>query len=443
MALILLLASALAAQPAQLVLGKDAGADLDVSAPPGAKVTFSSSVGTVGAPQPHDGGVRARFTPPPLRAPTVALVLAEIEANGERELQWLSIPLSGSDFMEIETRPGSEVRALVAGRTIGPASADKNGVVKLPMVVPPGVRQGTLLITDKLGNSSEKPLDLDPPPFSRIRMASRHRSASSATPAEVEVFVVKPDGSPDDEARVEVTSAAGGDTERRGRVAPGVYLVEYTAPEGRKGPVELTAKASGQLATMELEVRPPAPGEHRSSWRSALSPSPPWSISAGLFAGGGATWNGAGAGTFLAEGALRLGELPLEATLDLGGSFFGTVQQYAAIPSLAEKAKAHAWLAQVGLRASRQIAGRWDAYASLAFGLQNQIVNRTFPGNLGTASDSEVAPRLAFALGAATRLGPGRAFAQIQLDAVPHGVANYAGTTGGLAAMVGYLLTLR
>jgi hypothetical protein len=194
---------------------------------------------------------------------------------------------------------------------------------------------------------------------------------------------------------------------------------------------------------MELEVRPLAPGEHRSTWRSSLSSSPPWSVSAGLFAGGGATWNGAAGGTFLVEGALRLNELPLEATLDLGGSFFGTVQQYAAIPSLAEKAKAHAWLAQVGLRASRQIAGRWDVHASLALGIQNQVVDRTFPGNLGAASDSEVAPRLAFALGAGTRLGPGRALAQIQLEAVPHGVANYAGTTGGLAAMVGYLLTLR
>lgn len=442
MAVILLIAAAFSAQPARLVLGKDGGADLEVQAPAGAKVTFSSSVGTVGAAREKDGAVHARFTPPPLRAPSVALVLAQIEANGERELRWLSIPLTGSDTMEIETRPGSEVQAIVAGHAIGPVSADGKGMVKLPMVVPPGVQQATLRITDRLGNSTEKPLDLEPPPFSRIRVASRHASASAASAAEIEIFVVKPDGTPDDEARVELASRSGGDFDGRGRVAPGVYLVEYTPPEGRTGSVELEAKAGGQLATMDLPVRPLGPGESRSFWRSSM-PAHPWSVSAGLLAGAASTWNGAGGGTVIAEGAMRLGALPFEATLDVGGSFFGTVDQYAAIPSQAEKARAHAWLAQVGVRASREIFRRLDGHVALSLGLQEQVVRRTFPASIGTAEDSAVTPRFALAAGASTRVGPGRALAQLQLEGASHDVANFAGSTSGLSLMVGYLVQVR
>ncbi|HET7785321.1 MAG TPA: hypothetical protein VFL36_05085 [Myxococcales bacterium] len=440
MALIALLAATLTAQPPRLVLGKDAGAELEVQAPAGARVALSSSVGTVGAPRRDGDAVRARYTPPALHSPSVALVLAQIELEGRRELQWLAIPLAGSDTMEIETRPGASVQATVAGSTLGPVKADRKGMVRLPMVVPPGVKSATLQITDKLGNVSERPLDLDPPPFSRLRLASRQASASAATAAEVEIFVVKPDGSPDEEADVELISAAGGDVEMRGRIGPGVYLAEYTPPEARTGTVELTARAGGQLATLELGVRPVAPGETRSFWRTSARGG---TLALGMLLGAGSTFDGAAAGTALLEGALRLGALPLEATLDLGGSLFGTVDQHAAIPALAEKAKAHAWMIQAGLRASRPLLGALDGHAAISLGLQDQVVRRTFPANLGAAEESEWAPRLALAAGVGTRIGAGRALAQVQFEGAPHEVARYAGSTTGLSFMAGYLLTVR
>jgi hypothetical protein len=440
MALIVLLAAALTAQPARLVLGKDAGAELEVQAPAGAKVVFSSSVGTVGPPQRKGPVVRARFTPPALHAPSVALVLAQIEAGGARELQWLSIPLTGSDTMEIETRPGATVQAIVAGTQVGPVSADRKGIVRLPMVVPPGVQSATLRITDTLGNVSERPLDLDPPPFSRLRVAARQPSASAAAPAEVEIFVVKPDGTPDDDARVELTSSAGGETEMRGRIGPGVYLAGYLPPEGRTGSVELSAKAEGQLATTEVAVRALAPGETRASWRNS---SRTGKLSVGILVGGGSTWNGAAAGTLLLEGALRLGELPLEATLDLGGSAFASIDQHAAIRGLAEKATARAWLLQIGVRGSRPLLGALDGHAALSVGLQSQMVRRAFPANLGSAEDDALAPRFAAALGVGMRIGPGRALAQLNVEGAPHDVAHYAGSTSGLSLMAGYLFAVR
>jgi len=111
----LLAAAALSAQPAKMVLGKDASADLTLRAPAGAKVTWSTSVGTVSDASRAGDAWHAKFNPPSLHSPSVALVLAQVDEDGDRELHWLAIPLSGSDTLEVETRPGSEVVALVAG----------------------------------------------------------------------------------------------------------------------------------------------------------------------------------------------------------------------------------------------------------------------------------------------------------------------------------------
>src|SRR5207253_9218013 len=74
MALAVLIAASLSAQPAQLVLGKDSGADLEIRASAGAKVTFSTTVGTVSGAQHQGGVVRARLNATPLRGPSVRLV---------------------------------------------------------------------------------------------------------------------------------------------------------------------------------------------------------------------------------------------------------------------------------------------------------------------------------------------------------------------------------
>jgi hypothetical protein len=441
MALALLIAASLSAQPAQLVLGKNASADLEIRAPEGAKVSFSTSVGTISGVQRQGDVVRARFNAPALRVPSVALVLAQIDDGGDRELRWLSIPLSGSDTMVIETRPGSKVEASVAGRVVGPFPAADDGSVRLPMVVPPGVRQATLKITDKLGNTTEKPLDLAPPPFSRVRLAARSESASAASPLEVEIFVVRPDGTPDDDARVAL-AAGDGETSMQKRVAPGVYLAEYLPPEGRTGTAHLEAKANGQLATLDVPVRA-APAARRSFWRTSLGPQGPWSMSTGLLGGFGGSFDGAAAGSMLAEFATRVDSYPVELLLDLGGTFLSEVSQYTAVPALAEKAKARAWMAQIGVRGTLEVLRRLDVHASIAVGLQDQQVRTTLPLNLGRFEDSGVSSRFAVALGVNSRIGPGRALAQVQLDWAASRVAQLAGSTSGVQGMVGYLVTIR
>ena len=439
MALAVLIAASLSAQPAQLVLGKDSGADLEIRASSGAKVTFSTTIGTVSGAQHEGGMVRARFNAPPLRVPSVALVLAQVEDGGDRDLYWLSIPLSGSDTMVIETKPGSKVEATVAGHMVGPVAAAENGNVRLPMVVPPGVRQATLKITDKLGNTTEKPLDLEPPPFSRVRLATRAEAVDASSTLEVEIFVVKPDGTPDDEARVALSSPDG-ETSMRGRIAPGVYLAEYAPAEGQSGSARLEAKANGQLATLDVPVRA-GEGARRSFWR--LGRQGPWSYSAGILGGLGRSFDGATAGGVLAEVAVRIESSPLEALLDFGGTFLSEVDQYTAAPALSERSKTHAWLAQLGIRGSYEVLRALDVHASVGAGLQSQSVSTTLPLNLGRFEDSGVTPRLATALGATYRIGPGRALAQVEFDWSPSRIAQYAGSTSSVQGMLGYLVNVR
>ncbi len=433
-----ILAASISSNPSRLVLGKDAGATIEVHAPPGAKVTLSTSVGTVGEPE-RDGGVfRAKYTPPTLKSPSVALVLAQIDDGEERQLKWLSIPLSGSDTMVIETRPGSKVQADVAGTMNGPVTADANGNARLPMVVPPGVEKATLHITDKLGNTTRKPLDLEPPPFSRVRMAPREDAASTSEPLEVEIFVVKPDGTPDDHAKVSLASKDG-ETEMTGRAGPGVYLAEFTPPRGKTGSAHLEAKANGQLTALDVPVGVGRP--HR-LWRSALRSQQEWSLSGGLIGGAGGTFDGAGAGTLMAELAVRLETLPMEAVLDGGLGFYSELNQPGAAPGTTESARPKTQYVQAGIRLGRELVQGLDGHATVAIGAQHQSVERTLPTG-AVVSQSAWTPRFAFAFGANLRLGPGRALAELQLDATGSDVAGLTTGLGSAQVLVGYLVTIR
>jgi hypothetical protein len=433
--LIAALFAQLTANPARLVLGQDRVAELQLRAPEGATVSITASVGSVGEVRREGGMVRARYQPPKANSPSVALLLAQIDRGGDRELQWLSLPLSGSDTMVIETRPGATVEAEVAGRTFGPVTADEKGMVTLRLVVPPGLSQGKLRITDQLGNTNHKPLDLDPPPFSRLRIAARGEAASATSPLDLEIFAVRPDGSPDDAARIELRAPAGG-VEVLERIGHGVYLARYQPPRGRaSGTVRLEAAASGQLASAQVQVR--SADGRMGQWPSSLSTQKPWSVSLGFLGGGGPTFDGPTAGTVFLEAALRIEELPEELLLDIGPSFFSSVTQ-SGPGNTTVQAQPQLRIVQLGLRAGRELARGLDGYGTLAFGLQQQSVS--IPGQ---PTQDSLSPRLTLGLGGNLRLGPGRALAQMQIDIAPATVSGLQGGLSGVQVLAGYLLTLR
>lgn len=433
---LLLLAAALTADPSSLVPGKDLGSQLSLRAPANATVEFSSTVGTMSEPARKGDLWTAFFTPPTRHAPSVALILAQVDRNGDRDLYWIAIPLSGSDSMEIETRPGAQVEAMVAGNKIGPVTADKNGTARLPMVVPPGVDQGTLRISDKLGNTKEKPIDLEPPPFTRLRMAGRDDTAFADGTLELEIFAVKPDGTPDDAAALDLSSDAGEFRVKR-RIDPGVYLAAFDAAAGKTS-AHLIAKYQGQSASMDVPVKPAGPMR---LWQSAMVPQHPWGFSAGPIGALGATFDGGVSGGLVLEGALRIKDYPLEALLDLGGTWFSEVVQGAGPGTT--NAQAHIWLGQIGVRASRLLARGIDGHVAALVGLQNQRVHVRSVTSPAGADDTSWVARAAFALGASTRLGSGRLLAQVQVDAGPSNQAGLQGSTGGAQVQVGYLIPLR
>ena len=256
---------------------------------------------------------------------------------------------------------------------------------------------------------------------------------------EVEIFVVKPDGTPDDEATVALT-ADEGETSAQKRIGPGVYLAEFLA-EAKPGSARLEAKANGQLASLDVPVRTGA--ARPSFWQRAAGPQGPWAVSGGMVGGFGSSFGGATAGSLLAEISVRVESSPLELLLDLGGSSLAEVSQYTAVPTLAERAKARTWMAQVGVRGGLEVVRRLGVHASIAVGLQDQHVSTTLPLNLGRFEDSGASARFALGLGTTLRLGPGRALLQVQLDWSAAQVARFAGSTSGVQAMLGYLISIR
>ncbi|MGZ6144187.1 MAG: hypothetical protein ACXWLM_12670, partial [Myxococcales bacterium] len=97
---------------------------------------------------------------------------------------------------------------------------------------------------------------------------------------------------------------------------------------------------------------------------------------------------------------------------------------------------------QLGVRLGRQLVKGLDGHATLAFGAQSQSVDRTLATG-PAVSQTAWTPRFAFALGANLRLGPGRALAQLQLDATGSEVAGLASSLGSAQILVGYLVTIR
>lgn len=429
------LAIALTSSPQALVLGRDKGADLELRAAATATVTITASVGVVGEVHGEAGVFRARYTPPGLDAPTVALLLAVVEEDGGRKLAWLALPMSGADALNLETRPGASVVAEIGGKRFGPVTADRKGAVSLPVVVPPGTREATLHITDRLGNRSDKPLDLDPPPFSRIRLAPRAAAATSASPLEVEIFVVLSDGAPDRHVAVQLFADRGEASETR-PIAPGVYLARYLAPAGEStGSVVLEAKASAQLARAEVPLAAPRVILIQPFWRSSLMSETPWHHALGVLGGGGVSFDGAGAGTGMLEYALRLEYLPVEAIAQLGFSIFSPVQQADG------RAEARSFLLNLGARLGYQISKGIDVFAQLTFGLEDQYVKLTLTNGTVLKVDA-FGPRAALALGASVHAGPGRFLLALQFDSAPSGLARLLGSLGAMQVLAGYLFTL-
>jgi hypothetical protein len=418
---LLAISVAVSSSPAGIVLGKDSSARLHVKvtgflgrAVADANVSLSTNLGTVGNVQSTGRGEFAvTYRPPRQRAPAVALIAAEVEADGEHAVGWLALPLSGSDSMTLQTRPRAKVELTIDGVTFGPVTADARGDATVAVVVPPGVAHATMRVVDPLGNVLERPLDLDPPPFARIRAVPVGPPlAAPDGPLDIEVFAIGPDGSPDRSARIKATADRGTIDGPRRRAD--VAVLRYRPPSDAAGEAHL------EIADEELRVQI-ARSAARPSGRQSLE-----GFSAGVFGTAAFAPGGAAVGGVLAEVAVPLAGAPFEWFVDVGGNAYGALLEAAPQPygTQMESATARALVTDLGARWSEPFGPGIALHASLFAGLQFASVNGTVygPPLQFARSDGGVAPHGGAALGLTFSIGSERLLVQ--------GVGDFAGSAG-------------
>jgi len=434
----------LSADPGGLTLGKDSSARIQIRvtglfgrAVPGARVSLSTNVGALGEPQQAgDGAFTAAFTPPRSRAPAVALIAAEAEADGDRALGWLALPLAGSDSMTLETKPHASVHLRIADRDFGPAVANAKGEVQLQVVVPPGVDKATMHVQDALGNTADRQLDLDPPRFARMRVLPvGPAQAAAGESLELQAFLVRRDGSPDAEARVTASAGRGGvDVSRNRR---GIVAVSWQAPPGAAGQTAIEVQGLGERAEVRASIAPGA-GRPRGGWLAGFG-----APSAGLLGSVGTTFSGVPAFGATVELAIPVMGTPFEALLDVGGLGWLATTEPAPSPFLGrpERATATGLVTQLGARATHTFGGV-DLHAALLFGVQQTWVSAGSPGAPSMSrSASEMGFRAGAALGASWPVGPGRVLLQAHTNLAP-ALGGLENPLSGIAVQAGYLLTL-
>jgi hypothetical protein len=266
----------LAPQRPFLVLGTDTEVEVEVEVvgPGGdalAPTRTFATIGTLETPRPTGvpGHFTARYTAPEDRFPEVALLVVEL-GNGPRRLRGVArIPLHGATEMPLRTSPSAEVTLRVGERWFGPVSADKQGHVKIPIEVPPGLRVGLARAVDRNGNVKETEVDLQPAPFKRVLIVAPPILEVGSL-VEVAVLALDPYGEPAPTGRLSLHTTEGL-VHSEGATGPGEahFLVEVPRRVGG-GVFALTAAAAGTpLGRAELAVPLVAGAPHS----LALSPS--------------------------------------------------------------------------------------------------------------------------------------------------------------------------
>lgn len=97
------------------------------------------------------GRYEAVYRPPETRFPQFAFVAVGRELGPDAPIEFLRVPLFGATRLPVDTRAGSEVSVEVAGRTYGPVKASARGHATVPILVPPGVREGLIVAKDVKG----------------------------------------------------------------------------------------------------------------------------------------------------------------------------------------------------------------------------------------------------------------------------------------------------
>ena len=245
----------IAADPPRLELGRDEGSELRIAAPPEVEeLTVSASAGRIeGVRRLPGGGFTARLRAPTDHVPRVAIVAAL--GRGARGLEdgWLAIPMAGRGTARVRGEPGSVVTLRVGDRTFGPALAGADGLAAIPVVVPPGIREG---------HQGFRPIDLRIPETALLHAIADRADVRADREEKIRVlaYVVAPHGAARRDALAfEPSRGSVGVTERE----PGAFSAIWTLPPGPAGDERLVvripaASASRAVVRVAALAGPPA-----------------------------------------------------------------------------------------------------------------------------------------------------------------------------------------
>lgn len=225
-----------AANPPQLTLGQDVSASLTFklsgaaasAAQAGDLAVLTSSGDVSNLTSMGNGTFTALFTPPAQAYPQLSVITLVDRRDPARSYGALVLPLVGKAAFPVTGIPNSSVMVRVGAREYGPVAADATGRAQVPIVVPPGVENAT--VVSILGaKQNEAPLNLQVPPSKRVRLFPTLQTvpADPASPVPVRVLVATPAGAPDTAAQVTFT-ATGGTIGAATHEGNGVYKAMFT-----------------------------------------------------------------------------------------------------------------------------------------------------------------------------------------------------------------------
>lgn len=191
----------------------------------------------------------ARYILPTSRYPQPAILVAEFTGGTWPLRGMTTVRLRAAATPSFRTDPGAQVTLRVADRDYGPQVAAADGMVHVPVVVPPGVELAVARSVNQHGKSTEQVIDLHVPYSQRVLIAAPEVLTAGAL-GEVAVYAVDPSGRTADAADL-VLRAGPNRVQPLGSRVPGEARFLISTPTVlRQKTMRVEAQLKGQSTTL-------------------------------------------------------------------------------------------------------------------------------------------------------------------------------------------------
>jgi hypothetical protein len=199
----------------------------------GAEPALRSCGGELGPVMTLDQGAhKARYTVGRQYTPRLSIVTASDSASQLPTYGYHVLPLLVARTEAVQTDPGAQVVLQVGSREFGPITASSSGRASVPVSVPPGLASAAMVTVTPEGATAESEHVLEMKETQQICLLPPPATVPvGADPApKVRMVVLKPDGTPDVNAKPKITASAG----TIGEILPvrdGIFEAEFTPPD--------------------------------------------------------------------------------------------------------------------------------------------------------------------------------------------------------------------